>query len=127
MDPNNQPTNPVTPLPGTSPTAGPVAPKNDFDKGGNKGNRTRKIVFIAAGAVMLILAIIGIVASLSSGGSNSRESQDNASVAQPPDLTRVPTSIDIENINNSISSSITGLDDTKDFPEINLNDDSLQL
>lgn len=80
---------------------------------------------MAALALILLLAIIGVVVSLS--GNGKKKGQDTSSIAQPSELTRDPSAIDIENVNNSISSSITGLDDEKDFPATNLEDKNLEL
>ena len=80
---------------------------------------------IAAAATIIILIIVAIVASLS--GDNQKKDQDTSQTIQSSELTRAPTAIDIENVNNSISSSVTSLDDEADFPEANLTDKNLDL
>lgn len=114
MDPNNQ--QPILPTPA------PVSPIEPFEPASS--NKTKKIVIIGAIVIVVILSIVAIVASLSGGGDKKK---DAAQTTQTSELTRNPSAIDIENINNSINSSITGLDDEKDFPEANLDDKSLEL
>lgn len=120
MDPNNQ-----TPSPIITPPDQSESPASNFEDKAEKQRKIRKIVLIAAGATILILTIVGIVASLSGG--DKKKQPDTNQTTQTPELTRNPTAIDIESVNNSINSSITGLNDEQDFPASNLDDKNLGL
>lgn len=92
-------------------------PKFKFNK--------KKVAIIVIGVVSLIFLILILVMVFASDGKKDDKKTQQATPTS--DLAREPTAIDIENTNNSISSDITKLDDSKDFPEENLTEKNLEL
>ena len=85
----------------------------------------KKIAIIVIGVVSLIFLILILVMVFSSDG--KKDNKNTQQTTPTSDLAREPTAIDIEKTNNSISSDITKLDDSKDFPEENLTEKNLEL
>ncbi|HYF97259.1 MAG TPA: hypothetical protein VD947_04465 [Patescibacteria group bacterium] len=85
----------------------------------------KKIAIILIGVISLIFLILILVMVFSSNG--KKDDKKTPQATPTSDLAREPTAIDIENTNNSISSDITKLDDSKDFPEENLTEKNLEL
>ena len=121
FQPTVQPGRPEPPPP---PPAQPSQNDTSFS-GGDDPEKKKRIIIVAAAAIGIILIILVVIVILSSGGGNSNN--NNNQNGQSPGILNEPSSLDIENANNSISSDITSLNDDNDFPQSNLTDINLHL
>lgn len=122
-----QPTvQPGRPQPAAQPPVQAQPPQSDtsFSASDDPGKKKR-IIITAAGAVVLILIIMVVVVILSSGGSKPKNNTNQNT--QSNGILNEPSSLDVENANNSITSDITSLNDDSDFPQSNLTDINLHL
>lgn len=123
-----QPTvQPNRPQPPAQPAPQPPQNGNTSFSGGDASDpeKKKRIIITAAGAVGLILITMVVIVIFSSGGNKANNNNNQAS--QSSGILNEPSSLDIENANNSISSDITSLNDDNDFPQSNLTDINLHL
>lgn len=129
MDPENlfkpsQPQGPPTPP--SQPQMPSLDPHPDKEQYGVSDGRKKKMLILGGGLVIL-LAVSAIAAVLLSPNSKKNNQQTEQQSTQSTGIIKEPSAVDIESVNNSVSSDITGLDDAKDFPETSLSDKELEL
>jgi amino acid transporter len=87
---------------------------------------SKKLPLIIAGSVVGVLVLITLGAVLLSGG-NKQPVQNNTNQTQAAEGPQPASAIDVEQANNAITQDVTGHDNTKDFPDDMLTDQSLGL
>jgi amino acid transporter len=87
---------------------------------------SKKLPLIIAGSLVGLLVIITVGAVLLSGG-DKQPVQQNTNQTQGLEGPQPAAAIDVEQANNAITQDVTGHDNTKDFPDDMLTDQSLGL
>ena len=91
-------------------------------------SKSRKGLFIVAivGGVLIVVLLV-VVLIINSGGDSQSKSSDKQQNTNATQTLEPAQSLEIEQINNSITQDLSSLDDEKDFPESSLNDKTLGL
>lgn len=91
---------------------------------GNNSSNNKKplIIAVIVGVLLLIIVIVIAVVMAGSEGPIAVEEPNNE-----PQNPQPATTIGIEQINNAISQDLSSIDNTRDFPETQLSNDTLGL